>query len=199
MATIKTRKGHSHERAHVEKVPGAFWGVAALGGLLGALVMGLYMMASTWTLNMGAWVVPNMVAATLGPFRPPLADFMGGASLIGLAMHLAVGAVFGLVYGALAASLFSTTARRWGPAVLLGLGFGVFVWGVMVVGISPLLNPYLNLAPPYNFFYGHLFYGIVTALVVCAWERRRHVMVTFFPQEENAEAREAEVGGGRWI
>lgn len=184
----------------IERIPGNFWALCAVAGVAGAVLMGLYMMASTATLQMGWWVFPNLVGATLPAYRPPVGDFAGGMSIAGLGLHLIIGAVFGMLYGAIAASLFPWTARNWGPAFLLGLAYGALVWSVMVLAISPMFSPFINLAPPYNLFYGHLFFGLITALAVCAWERRRHIMVTFFPEAVAEEEREEALSNEhRWI
>ncbi len=116
----------------------------ALGGVAGGLVFGLLM-------------------STMGMF-PIVARMTGSVNLlVGVALHLTISAVLGVVFGLLFASHI-TTVRA---GVLLGLGYGAMWWvlGTLIVlptllGQGPQFAQALSAQNLLSLF-GHLLYGAV--------------------------------------
>lgn len=178
----------SLERA--ERVPnGRWWAKAALAGLVGGGAFALYTMIATWSTNDGFWWPLNLIGATVPAYRPPMYGFDPGPSLVGGALHLVTTMLWGLLYGAVAASLFPRVARSWLGATLLGLGWGVTVYTIGGALLGPLLNPFLIWVPQDLFFYGHLIYGLTTALLFCALTRNRAIHVVFLREDVLVEER----------
>lgn len=175
---------------HAERVPnGRWWAKSAFAGLVGGGVFALYTMIATWNTNDGFWWPLNLVGATVPAYRPPMYEFAAGPSLTGGALHLLSCLIWGLLYGAVAAALFPRTARNWVGATLLGLGWGVLVYAVSGAILGPLLNPFLVWVPQNLFLYGHLIFGVVTALLFCALTRSRAIHVAFLREEVTVEER----------
>lgn len=181
---------HVEHTDHAERVPNArWWAKAAFAGLVGGGVFALYTMIATWNTNDGFWWPINLVGATLPAYRPPMYEFAAGPSLTGMALHLLNTVVWGLLYGAIAASLFPKEARSWLGATMLGLGWGIVVYTISGALIGPRLDPFLIWVPQNLFFVGHLIYGVVTALVFCALTRNKAIHVVFLREDITVEER----------
>lgn len=138
--------------ARLEAIPAAWWGKVAVAGIVGGIGMGLYEMLAMVAMGQGFWAPMNMIGATVPAFRPPAPDFVMGPTLTGMALHMITAAAWGLIFGALVAYFRPELARSYGGQTLLGLGFGVLV------------------------------YGVVTALMTLALTDRREMTVTFAPE-----------------
>ncbi|HEY9721282.1 MAG TPA: hypothetical protein V6D47_04665 [Oscillatoriaceae cyanobacterium] len=180
----------------IERAPAEWWGMSALAGLIGGAFMALYEMLYFLSTYGVFWLPMNMVGAIIPGFRPPLPTFNAGPTLTGICLHLILAAVWGLIYGVVVAALFPLAARTWRGAVLLGLGWGTVVWAAMALMLSQIVLPYFYIVEnPAMLWIGNLVYGVASALFLYALERRHRVVVTFFPELTEAEAREPE----RWI
>ena len=178
------------ERA--DRIPGSWWGKAALAGVIGALVMGLYsMIAASMAAGANAfWQPLNMIGATVPGFSPPVTGFEAGPTLTGLAIHMATGAVWGLIYGAIAAAAFPRALHRFGASTLAGLGLGLTAYVITGLILGPLVNPSMALAEPINYFISHMIFGFVTAWSLTAMTNRREVEITHAPSRIRVEKRE---------
>lgn len=134
-------------------------GDTAVDGLLAGLAAGVVMVG---VLVVVGWLLGEGPAVTLGRFDPVPA----GRWLPGLTTHLAVSAVYGLLFALVVAGV----VRLW-PALarwmwLLGLGYGLLLWGmaqsVLLPGVeSPLLAiGALQLAP------AHATYGLLLGVLL---------------------------------
>lgn len=128
------------------------WVAGAIGGAVGAVVMGALIVA----MNPATIAVAIPSLYTLAP--PPSVP-------LGMAVHVFHGAVLGAVYAGIVAAVDRDSTR---DLLLIGLGWGVATWiglaGLVmpvwlgVVG-SPASPPVPNFAPPSLLW--HLVYGLV--------------------------------------
>lgn len=153
---------------------GRWWGKAVVAGMIGGLAMGMYEMVATLLLGGGFWAPLNMIASTFEAFRPPAEGLNPAATLTGLMLHMITSAFWGLVL-ALSVGILPKLFSGSGVSLATGLLYGAIVWLVMGRGIGPALNPVMSMAPPWNFFLGHLVFGLVTAWVLYAWAKNREL------------------------
>ena len=128
----------------------------ALGGLAGAVVLGVLAGLSAFVLDQEVFYVT--IATKLGLSSPVLT---------GWALHFLVGLVAGGVFIAITALLkrFALDTPR--KSFWVGLLGGIAIWIVVYVPIADLLAPtdLSNLMFAGGSFIFHLVYGVVTALV----------------------------------
>ena len=171
-----------------EKAPGPLWWLqSAVAGLVGGAMMALVTMIWTFAEGNGFWWPLNVVAGAYPAFQPPMLGFEVGATMVGITTHLTITTLLGLAYGAVAAAFFPRVARDWTSATLLGLGWGVAIWAVVGAWIGHQINPFLTLTPTFGFFVAHLIYGVTTALIMCAFTRKRQLLITFAPETVEIE------------
>ena len=129
-----------------------------VGGILGGLVFGVWM---------GIMGMLPMVASVVG----------SQSAVIGFLYHMfnsvIIGAVFGLLFGAL--------SHNYGQGALFGLIYGVIWWVLGPMILMPLmlgmgLQFAMAFTPPMLMsLVGHLAYGLVTGLVYVGYVRSRSV------------------------
>jgi hypothetical protein len=135
----------------------------AVGGLVGALVLGALAALSALALNQEVFYVS--VAKALG---------LGSPDVVGWALHFLTGIVAGAVFvgitGLLRWFALDTTRKSLGVGLLGGMG----IWVVVYVPVTSLLAPtdLSNVMFAGGSFIFHLVYGIVTALVSLRLVRR---------------------------
>jgi uncharacterized membrane protein YagU involved in acid resistance len=102
-----------------------------------------------------------------GPLGVPL--------VVGTIAHLALSAVFGVIYGLLSARASEATKTSFGRQAGLGILFGLAVWLVNFHIIARVLYPWFLGTPQFLQAMMHgLFFGLPLALVYAASERRVH-------------------------
>lgn len=140
----------------------------AIGGVIGALVLGLLAGVSGFFLDQEAFYVA--IAQKLGLAMP---------GVTGWVLHFVVGIVAGSLFIATTALIqrFALDTRR--KSFWVGLLAGIVIWVLVYVPISDLLVPsdLSNLMFAGGSFVFHLVYGVVTALV-SFWMIRRTVKPT---------------------
>lgn len=100
---------------------------------------------------------------------------MGSALLVGVVVHLALSALFGLIYGLLNARTSTATQTQWGRQAGLGLLFGLALWLVNFQIIARVLYPWFLTTPQFLQALMHaLFFGLPLGLMYAAAERRVH-------------------------
>lgn len=156
----------------VNNVTAGWWGKAAAAGVIGGLVMGLYMMVANALMGGGFWTPMNLIGGTFAAFRPVTEVFTAGPSVVGTLMHLVTAALFGLLYGALALTFFDNGLSKMGTAAVSGLLYGAAVYLVMGLFIGPMIDPLITAMPPITYFVSHLVFGLVTALALAMMSRR---------------------------
>jgi hypothetical protein len=131
-------------------------GDAAVNGLFGGLVAGLVMSIVLVT----AGLANGMTAAgTLELFAP----VASAAPLAGLLTHLAVSAIYGLVFGILwhaVLRLRQWTPNRW-QTVLAGAGYGLLLWLAAQAILLPSTGAGMAALPEAQLLLAHLVYGVV--------------------------------------
>jgi hypothetical protein len=137
----------------------------ALGGLVGAAVLGVLAGLSAFVLDQEVFYVT--IATKLG-FSSPV--------LTGWALHFLVGLVAGGVFIAITALLKRFALDTTRKSFWVGLLGGIAIWVVVYVPVVDLLAPtdLSNLMFAGGSFIFHLVYGVVTALV-SLWLIRRSV------------------------
>src|SRR6266516_1595111 len=137
----------------------------ALGGLVGAAVLGLLAGLSAYGLDQEVFYVT--IATQLG-FSSPV--------LTGWALHFLVGLLAGGVFIAITPFLMRFALDTTRKSFWVGLLGGITIWIVVYVPVADLLAPtdLSNLMFAGGSFIFHLVYGVVTALV-SLWLIRRSV------------------------
>lgn len=142
----------AHSHIHTGSLSLSRIGVGVVAGLVGGLVFGA-LMAAMDMLGMVAMLVNSESVA------------------VGWVVHLAISAAFGAGF----AVLFGALADRLGPALLLGVGYGIFWW---VLGALVLMPARLGMdlfsfgATAWQSLIGHLMYGVVLGAVYALVVRR---------------------------
>jgi hypothetical protein len=137
----------------------------AVGGLVGASVLGLLAGLSAFVLDQEVFYVT--IATRLG-FSTPI--------VTGWALHFLVGLVAGGVFIAITALLKRFALDTTRKSFWVGLLGGIAIWIIVYVPVADLLAPrdLSNLMFAGGSFIFHLVYGVVTALV-SLWLIRRSV------------------------
>ena len=140
---------------------------AALAGLIGGVAMAMVAMMITGLLGMGALAVPKMIG---GLVLGPEAVMNGGVGIVmlGLAVHMMLSVVFGLVYGFIVNSL---THEFW----MTGLGFGIVLWIVNFYVVGLFLSGARMMAqtePLWLAVMNHMVFGLVAAWVATVFARK---------------------------
>jgi len=139
--------------------------VGALGGIVGALVLGLLAGISAFVLDQEVFYVA--IAQKLGLASP---------GITGWVLHFTVGLIAGSLFIGTTALIqrFALDTRR--KSFWVGLLGGIVVWITFFVPITDFLEPadLSNLMFAGGSFVFHLVYGVVTALV-SLWLIRRSV------------------------
>ncbi len=131
-------------------------GDAAVDGLLAGLVAGSGMAGYLVFAGLTAGEGPGQV---LGRFAPGAE----AAALTGALMHLAVGAVYGMLF---ALGWWLLVRWRGVPAWLAGLIYGVMLWLIAEAIILPSTGSPLAQIPPVHFALAHGIYGVILGFLV---------------------------------
>ena len=139
------------------------WAAGAIGGFVGSVFFGLIMQ----------YVIP---APMLEMAIPAMYGIEGPALLAGWAIHQFHGVVLGLAYVALVQfGPFADPAKHVGPAIGLGIGYGVLTTAALAVLVMPIwlstvgfpgAPPFPNIAIPDTIIslVGHIVYAVPVAL-----------------------------------
>jgi hypothetical protein len=118
--------------------------------------------------NTDAWSFPKVVSSiVLGEeAASPLAGFDALPVVLGLLLHLAIGAFFGAVFACIVGFL---DVEETVPVVLAGIVYGVIVFLTTYVMIGQLLFPAIDDLPLVVSFWNHVAFGITTGVVLGSW------------------------------
>jgi len=137
--------------------------IGALGGVVGALVLGVLAGVSAFVLDQEVFYVT--IAQKLGLALPEVS---------GWALHFAVGIIAGSLFIATTALIqrFALDTRR--KSFWVGLLAGVVIWIVVYVPVTGILLPedLTNTTFAGGSFVLHVLYGIVTGIVSLSLLRR---------------------------
>jgi hypothetical protein len=125
-----------------------------LAGLIGGVAMALFLLAA-------GWLMGTSPLATLAYFNPAQA----GSWLTGLLAHLAVAAIYGVLFGLLLGSLARLRPSLWRWSPLIGAGYGLLLW---LVGLELVATAVTSLGQvaAWQFSLAHLVYGVVVGFAI---------------------------------
>ncbi len=135
-------------------------GDAAVEGLLNGILAGVAMALLLVLVQAAGGVAPLAVLSyfDLGENASPF---------VGAFTHIAVSGIYGVIFGMVAAILARAIGERMSLAVwlLLGLGYGLLVFGVAEWIVLPRTLSPLRELPPWLFASAHVLYGLVLGLL----------------------------------
>ena len=149
----------------------------AVAGVLSALVM-LAIATVTYPIfdsGSDGWTFLKVVSsAVLGDdAAAPLTGFEAVPVLVGLVLHLAIGAFVGATY-ALAIAMFDL--EGWTPVALFGLLYGafLFVWSTVLIGAG-LGGQAIADLPLIVMLWGNLLFGLTAGVLLATWADRADI------------------------
>jgi tetrahydromethanopterin S-methyltransferase subunit G len=147
-----------------ERVSTGTWlGTGIIGGIVAGIAMA--MVAMVWMLlaGQGFWRPMDVIASILLGEDTINPGFQMVPELVGMAIHMMLSAVFGLVFA------FVVAHTSWSSGAIVGAAtaYGLLLWIVNVVIIDANFIPAgLSLAPTPLMIVVHLVYGLVLGLVL---------------------------------
>jgi len=121
-----------------------------LNGVVAGVVMAIYLMISGVLTRIG-------VAAIFSAF-----DLGQGASPVrGALIHLAVAAIYGMVFSLIYRLIGRGRTIGRGGNVIIGLAYGLLLWLITQVAFAAGINVALSSLPTLHFAVAHAVYGIV--------------------------------------
>ena len=135
---------------------------AVIGGVLGGVMMAVWLMFILWLTGIGFWTLLNLITNTFWRAVPLDGKFSVWSLIIGLVAHVIVALIFG--------SLIALAAWRLpGSRSLIiasGALFGPVIWVVMQYGIWRAVDPAAaQIITPWVFAVAHLIFGVLAAAV----------------------------------
>lgn len=142
----------------------------AITGMIGGAMMAMFTMIATATyLNMGFFTPLYVIASPLAGQQAMMTAMHGGAfsfafgpAMLGLIVHMLWSALWGIIFGLIAAGLH----LRGAAAIIAGMVYGVLIMLVMNFGLLPIVGApnLLTLLGGPTFIIGHLLFGMVVGL-----------------------------------
>ncbi|HZR54072.1 MAG TPA: OsmC family protein [Streptosporangiaceae bacterium] len=130
------------------------------GGILGGLVMAIWLTSILWLTGTGFWTLLNLIANTFWRAAPLGPQFNVLAVVIGLVVHLLMSMLFGVL---IAAAAWRLPAPR-SLVIAAGALFGSVLWAVMQYGIWRAADPAAaRVVTPWLFASAHLLFGLIVA------------------------------------
>ena len=135
---------------------------AVIGGVLGGVMMAVWLMFILWLTGIGFWTLLNLITNTFWRAVPLDGKFSVWSLIIGLVAHVIVALIFG--------SLIALAAW-WLPVsrtliIASGALFGPVIWVVMQYGIWRAVDPAAaQIITPWVFAVAHLIFGVLAAAV----------------------------------
>lgn len=149
------------------RVGGTNWlTLAAIAGLIAGIIMGAFTMLASALVDEGFWAPMRTIASFF--FGEDLAGetFDLGPVMTGMAIHLMLSIVFGVLYGFVLGAF--TNRLPHAGKVVAGVIFAVALWALNTFLIAPVLpgggliedNLEITTIPSWAWAAGHLLYGI---------------------------------------
>ncbi len=130
------------------------------GGIIGGLVMAIWLTFILWLTGTGFWTLLNLIANTFWRGAPLGPEFSGLAVVIGLVVHLLMSVLFGML---IAVAAWRLPAPR-SLVIAGGALFGSVLWAVMQYGIWRAADPAAaRVITPWVFASAHLLFGLIVA------------------------------------
>jgi hypothetical protein len=154
------------------------WRILALQGVYVGLVAAAVMLAVAmvtfplFSSTADGWTFPKIVSTVVlgGDAADPLKGFEFAPVVVGLAIHLVVSAVIGVVYAGLV-GMFDL--EGWTPVAVMGLIVGAmaFVWSAALIGAGVLPAEFADL-PLGALLWGNVSFGLTAGLLLATWADR---------------------------
>ncbi len=149
------------------------WVIAGLvGGIIAGIVFAMFEMIVAAIMGDGFFAPLMMIGAiVLGQGALPMPEPTIGLTTIvpvGIAVHMVLSMIYGVVFGAVASSVGFLRNNRW---ALIGAVtvFGFALWIVNFYVVAPILFPWFLMANPVVQFLAHtFFFGTALGLVLAA-------------------------------
>lgn len=144
------------------------WGL--LAGLIGGIVMAMFMMMVTALTGMGFLAPLYAIAATFNHAWAMTKGFDLTPILVGLMLHMVNSAVFGLIFALLVARLLPR-ALALPAATMAGMVWGLILLAVNQLIVLPSVDAPMVAATSSIFGWwlvGHLMYGVVLGVIAGA-------------------------------
>lgn len=145
----------------------------AFVGVLAAIVMAIMAMLLTQFVapETDMWSFPKAVSSiVLGEdAATPLTGFDAAPVIVGLLVHLAIGAVVGAIFATLI-GLFDIEETV--PVTLMGLIYGVSVFLFSYLAVGSLFFPAINEIPTIVGFWTHVAFGLIAGAMLGQWNER---------------------------
>lgn len=146
-------------------------------GLLAGVVFGVMEILGAAVTGMPPLQPLRMFASVLLGEDALRATPMGLAALIGIVVHLALSAAFGVIYGLVNGALSARLRTSFARESVLGLLYGLALWIVNFQIIARIGYPWFLETPQFLQAVMHaVFYGLPLALMYVAGERRVRVL-----------------------
>jgi uncharacterized OsmC-like protein len=163
----------------------------AIGGILGGVMMAVWLMFILWLVGTGFWTLLNLIANTFWRGSPLGDTFSWQAVIIGLVVHVLMSILFG--------SLIAIAAwwLPWPRSLIIAGGalFGPALWLVMQYGIWRAADPAAaQVITPWVFAVAHLIFGVLaaaTAAIVVSDEKAAARRRRADPEPEGQEVQSA--------
>lgn len=126
-----------------------------INGVIAGVVMAIYLIVAGLMLGVG-------IAATLSAF-----DLEQGTSpMRGVLIHLAVAAIYGMLFGL----LLRPIERRWpigrGGHVISGLVYGLLLWSITQIAFAAGISVALSSVPTVHLAIAHTLYGLTLGWLI---------------------------------
>jgi hypothetical protein len=155
--------------------PDVFGMGGAQAGLAGGIAMTLSAALLAGVKGYDIWFQLKSIASlVLGPAAIAQAGFVAGPVLIGLAIHLAISALLGAIFG-IGMRQVLRLPSDFGVPVVAGLVFGLLLWLAAFLALPALLPQLIAVYAP-AFIIQHIVYGTVTGLVYGVVRPQPYVM-----------------------
>ena len=131
------------------------------GGMAGGAVMAMFSMIMLWLAGSGFWTPVNLVAHTFWRSAPLDGRFSSAALVIGMAAHLTMAMLLGILIAAGAVRLPGARSL----VIAAGMLFTALLWAVMQYGIWRAVDATAARDfTPWVFAAAHLMFGMFAAL-----------------------------------
>ncbi|WP_188186867.1 DUF6789 family protein [Nonomuraea sp. SYSU D8015] len=142
-----------------------------LGGLVGGMVMAACCMVMLYATGEGLWAPLNYIAHTFWRQAPLDGTWNSTAAVIGIAMHLLMSLLLGVLFALLAARV-RPAPRRLSSWALAGMLYGLTLWVINHYLLWPMVDRAAAQAfTPWVFAVGHLIYGLALGWMVAMISR----------------------------
>ncbi|MHA7684882.1 hypothetical protein [Cupriavidus sp. PET2-C1] len=152
---------HMQSHHYVRRMPD--WTAAAVSGLAaGALLMVIELFWSTMVAGINPWGTTRMIAAILmGQDVLQTSLFSVGTVAAALMIHFVLGAVLGMILGAIIAPFHLDSST--GLALLTGAVFGIAVYLLNFYGMTHFFTWFAD-ARGWHTLVGHMIFGMTAAI-----------------------------------